>query len=87
MVVAREGFCVSEPDADEGTVLEDGGAEVQVVWGGVGVWDESVELEEGELGAGEEFGGLGKGGGFEVIELSDELFDFVVGHIGGLLVQ
>ena len=82
LVIAREGIGVFESDADEGAVLENGGAEVKVVWSCVGVWDEGVKFEKGELRAGEEFGRLGKGGGFDVLELVDDLFDFVVGHVG-----
>lgn len=51
-----------------------------MVGGGVVAGDEGVEAQEREFGAREQLGCLGEGGGFDGVELLDDLFEVFVGH-------
>ena len=51
LVVAREGFCVFELDAEEGAEFEDVAGEGEMLGLGFVVWDKRVEVEEGYLGS------------------------------------
>lgn len=80
--VAGEGGGVAGADGKEGALLVRLAGEGEDVLGRGGARGERVELEEGELGLGEEGVGLGVAHGGGVLELAEDLGEVAVGHGG-----
>lgn len=84
LVVPREGFGILETNRDDGADFEDFAGEGEGACGDGGGRDEGVEVQEGDLGLGEEGVGFLVVVGLDgLVELLEGGFEVLFGHSGG----